>query len=291
MNGKTLRIFCNSDCNNNCIMCSVRGTNPCFPTSDEIKEGIRQAKQNNYSKISLIGGEPTLRNDLRGIIRYAKSLSFYVHLTSNCRRMSYKDYTNHLIEAGLNHVSASLYGHNRKLHESITRTPGSFSQTLRGIRNLAKRKIRLDVNVVIMKQNLPHLGEIVNFLEGRDITKINLINVSPIGNASSLMFSPSMKELKQGFSRLNLGGRNSDIIIFDIPFCVLDKTYHGMVFNMREDKTDVLWGRKRSSNRLNYAALKTKPRACLDCRLYDKCNGIWMAYYRKYGCSETSPVR
>jgi len=86
--GKTDReakIILGFNCNNNCFFCYEKSKRHLLPkNTEEIIKEIVVARGKGFDKISFIGGEPTLRQDLLDLINYAKNLEFsQIMITTN----------------------------------------------------------------------------------------------------------------------------------------------------------------------------------------------------------------
>jgi MoaA/NifB/PqqE/SkfB family radical SAM enzyme len=91
----------------------------------------------------------------------------WISIMTNGRALGHEPYARGLLAAGLNRFYISIHGHTQKLHEGLTRTPGSFDQTVAGIDVIARIKrlgIALHTSTVVTKRNLPHLADIYRFL-------------------------------------------------------------------------------------------------------------------------------
>ena len=97
--------------------------------------------------MEIIGGEPTVRPDIISLIKFAKELNFdVIMIATNGRMLSYEDFARTILKAGLNSLVFSIHGHTAKLHDSLTRAPGSFKQLNKGVKNVQKKikEISLD---------------------------------------------------------------------------------------------------------------------------------------------------
>ncbi len=63
-------------------------------------------------------------------------------------------------------AAVSFYSCDPKTYDTITGRTGSFSQTVQGIRAILAHNIPVRVAIVLMKDNLPHLTDTVEFLKG-----------------------------------------------------------------------------------------------------------------------------
>jgi len=112
-------------------------------------------KEGGCTYLELIGGEPTIRPDIVDLIKFAHQLNFKnVVMATNGRLFSYKKFAEKIIKAGLTDLIFSIHGHNSKLHDSLTRSKGSFRQMMQGIKNVRALGLkRLGTNTTIVKQN------------------------------------------------------------------------------------------------------------------------------------------
>ncbi|MBM3497707.1 MAG: radical SAM protein [Armatimonadetes bacterium] len=108
--------------------------------------------------LTLTGGEPLLRPDLRRIMSTACELNFAVGLFTNGVLVdaSFADFAAGL---PLQTIEISLYGPSAEAHERMTRRPGSFDESLRGSRLLVERGVHVVHKYVLTEQTGAHTGE------------------------------------------------------------------------------------------------------------------------------------
>jgi len=210
-------------CNNNCIVCHILDKKASKNKSlSEIKKELERIRK-EYSELIITGGEPTVRKDLIDIIKCVKQLDFYhITLRTNGRMFSYLNYCEEIIKAGVDCFEIYLYGHTAKLHDSITRVPGSFNQTVQGIENLKKLNQYVIVNVIITKQNYEHLSKITQLVININVDLISLEYINPkkkvkndnlIGISSQLM-NEINKSLDSKFEKYNWDGH---VFVKELP--------------------------------------------------------------------------
>ena len=81
-------IFAGYTCNNRCIFCinyNKRDIPP--PSTKEIKKEIFSAKKRGSTYLELIGGEPTIRQDIIELIEFAKTIGFDTIMIATNGRM------------------------------------------------------------------------------------------------------------------------------------------------------------------------------------------------------------
>ncbi|MCI0399020.1 MAG: radical SAM protein, partial [Chloroflexi bacterium] len=109
------------------------------------------------------GGEATLHPDLPAIVHHADSLGMVCGLNSNGRRMAQPAYVQTLADAGLNHVQVTLGSSRPSVHNAMMGAV-SFHQTVRGIENALASSLHAITNTTLMRCNMDHVEEIIDFL-------------------------------------------------------------------------------------------------------------------------------
>lgn len=133
-------------------------------------------------------GEPTLNRHLPDAVAAAQDLGFtLIGLITNGRRLADRAYAEALLDAGLNEVTVSAHGPRAEVHDAITGRRGSFDQTRRALQNLQElrrsRSFTFHVNCTLVQRNLPHLPEMVAYVQGFGIDRLNFNVVEPRGTA------------------------------------------------------------------------------------------------------------
>jgi len=175
-------------CNNNCVFC-LDGNRPdkFHRNSREIKEEIKKAREEGNTKLVLSGGDPTIHPDIINFVRCGKKLGYSkIQVITNGRMFASKEFTDEIIDAGLDEVTFSIHGHNSKIHDSLTQVKGSFRETLRGTKNVfsSQKKMIVNTDTCITKANYRDLPKTIRFIvEKVGITEVNLMSMVPQGNA------------------------------------------------------------------------------------------------------------
>jgi len=91
----------------------------------------------NGENLELLGGEPTLHEDLLSLISYARRRGARrIKVVTNGRRLADADFLLHLVEEGCRIFEVKIYGSRSETHDAVTRVRGSLDETLRGLQNL-----------------------------------------------------------------------------------------------------------------------------------------------------------
>ena len=154
-------------CNNNCRHCWLR-----IPSNseernkelsfEEIRKVVDEAKAMGCRRWSISGGEPMLRPDFVEIFDYITSNSASYSINTNGALITPQ--IARLMKRKGNKMIA-FYGATREVHDQITRNPGSFEATMRGISYLKEAGAGFTVQLIPMKDNYHQFKDMVKLAE------------------------------------------------------------------------------------------------------------------------------
>lgn len=279
-------------CNNNCLMC----TNPdkfwhlkggfdfayLSKRIDRFYNGGKEFLENYPNSFSLSGGEPTLSVYLIPLIRKIAKLfpKRNIACLTNGRMFSYVAYAYKFfrLEANLELI-LPIHGHNADIHDKITKTPGSFFQTVKGIENIYRFKKSSDlieIRVVIHRLNYMFLREITKFvqsefpfinrlvfiffeIEGQALKNFNKLKLTYV---ELFPYIRKLEDLILGFP---------EIRFYHFPLCALPMKFFPYVWRtLPEYEVSFL-------------------HSCNHCNLKELCAGIHKSYLSYVGASEFRP--
>lgn len=175
-------MFLGFACNNRCLVCAqgdARNT-AAPPAPAELQRALEGVAKGDV--VAFTGGEPTLIEALPDLIREATGRGAAVLLQTNGRRLAYPSYVTLLAAAAPSlALDVSLLGSTAAMHDYHTRTPGSFAQTAKGIRNAASQKLRVGVTVVVTRSNHRHLVDIVRLARALGADAVHFAPLEPAG--------------------------------------------------------------------------------------------------------------
>ncbi|MDD5005945.1 MAG: radical SAM protein [Candidatus Omnitrophica bacterium] len=296
---KTAIMLTGFSCNNSCIMCSVRELRRTQKdrSTSEILSDISRYRKEGFKRIEFSGGEVTLRKDIFALLRHAKILGFEkVLISTNGRKLKDFNFCKDILSCGLDLSSFSIYGHTSKIHDRITRSEGSFRQTVQGLENFKKiNKSGEMVNTVILKYNYQYLKNFCNyFSKDLGIVDWNIGDLIPQGNALNyykfLAIEPN--ELSKALKGILEGIENNPfkmVTFFDFPLCFFSPSFRknpkiNFITAMQRELLFSIKGEKigtrlsRISNKIYYDKFKTRINICKSCLFTDNCGGIWNKY-------------
>ncbi len=179
-------------CNNKCIHCYAGGPKETAELSTKDWElVIDKLERLAIPQVVFTGGEPTLREDLADLIAYAEKKGLVSGLVTNGRKLKDNDYLNALIKAGLDHIQITLESNDREIHDKITATPGSWEETLQGLKNAIASPIYTVSNTTLNKLNVDTIQETIEFLHELGLKQFA---------CNSLIYSGSAPEIAKDFA-------------------------------------------------------------------------------------------
>jgi sulfatase maturation enzyme AslB (radical SAM superfamily) len=172
------KISFGSECNNACVVCEAVDQT----TGHDLDGLVRQIDSlTDPENLVLLGGEPTLHEDLTSLISHARRRGVRrIKLLTNGRRLAEVDFLTNLAEEGCRLFEVKVEGSSPAVHEAVTRTRGSFEETLQGLENLGvlartegyEDSIYVAARVVVTKENLEDLIALVSMLVSFEVDRI-----------------------------------------------------------------------------------------------------------------------
>lgn len=286
-------------CNNNCIHCVVSDK---FSEKDLTLEEIKSIINfyiDKYGKIqlTLTGGEISIRKDFVDIMTYIdkkkeEGYITFVDMQTNARMLYKKDMAE-LASKVVDFFLIALHSNIEEIHDSITRSKGSFVQTNAAIQNLincgAKEKIA--IQTVINKKNYTHLKDIYKYVyEKFGIKECNITFPHPIGVCMDSEVVPSYNQAKQYINEALTYCLENQIFpyIEAIPFCVLDegKNREYLFEFLKKRNIDVVGYCGKKDGNINYLELfdegHCKYEGCNRCKYFSICEDVWKEHKKIY---------
>lgn len=285
-------------CNSNCIMCTnpfgFRDSKKAEFYSKENVLGIIKSdaiKSGPTESVNLTGGEPTIHPDFLEILTETRNMlpDAEICFVTNGRRLVYPDFTRKVLEFNNLQIRSVIHSHKAEVHDSITRTPGSFKQTIKGVRNLFRMRNNshvINLRVVILKQNYRDLDEISKFIHNkfgkffRPQDKLAFMFPEYEGRAEK-----NFEQVKVSYTQVN--NHIEDVLkkwpkyfyekffVFHFPLCTIDSTLWKYVTRSIPTDND------------EYTFLEK----CNDCIYKKYCVSIHKDYIKNFGQDEFTPFR
>jgi PqqA peptide cyclase len=158
---------------------------------------FEEAEALGVMQLHFTGGEPLARKDLAELVRHARSLDLYSNLITSGVPLA-RDRLHALALAGLDNVQLSVQDVDAERSDRTAGYP-SFAQKMEVAGWVKEEKLPLTVNVVLHRQNLDHVAEIVALGERLRADRLELANTQYLGwaleNREALL--PSRAQLER----------------------------------------------------------------------------------------------
>ena len=146
-------------CNEKCIHCYVDQQASEVLSLAHWKDILDQLSDLGCLILTISGGDPLLYKHFKEVYIYAHKKKFAIRLFTNGLLLDDEIYDLLNMMKPLD-VQFSIYGHNAKLHDSITRINGSFEKTCSAIRRVVGMGIPAYAKCSWLKQNANYSQEI-----------------------------------------------------------------------------------------------------------------------------------
>jgi pyrroloquinoline quinone biosynthesis protein E len=189
-------------------------------TTAEWQRVLTEAQELGVLQLHLSGGEPLLRRDVVEIVNSANELGLYTNLITSALGLSRRR-AEQLRAAGLDHVQISIQADEAAVSDRIAGTP-SFERKIEAARVVKKLGWPLTLNVVLHRQNIDRVADILRLAEELEADRIELANTQYYGwawrNRDALLPSKAQLERAEAVvraARVRLEGRMD--VIYVLP--------------------------------------------------------------------------
>ena len=212
-------------CNLCCEHCYSISADRDFPgelSTQEVYRVMDDLRAFGVPVLILSGGEPLLRPDLFDIAERARTMGFYVGLSSNGTLIG-ADNIDRIAQTKFDYVGISLDGL-QPTHDRFRRKQGAFAAALNGIRMCRDVGIKVGVRFTLTQGNSADLPAILELLDAEAVDKFYLshLNYAGRGNinrnkdaflqttrqAMDLLFDACWNDIERGVQREYVTGNN-----------------------------------------------------------------------------------
>ena len=169
-------------CPLHCVYCSnpmqLAGTQSELST-DEWTSIFRQAGKLGMLHAHFTGGEPLARADLTELIAAARACGLYTNLITSGIGLN-EQRLQALVNAGLDHIQISFQDSREEAANWIAGAK-AHAHKIELSREIRKHKIAFTVNLVVHRQNLDHLEEMIAFIEQLNPVRVEIAHTQYYG--------------------------------------------------------------------------------------------------------------
>ena len=274
---------------------------------------FRQAGKLGMLHAHFTGGEPLARNDLTELIAGARAAGLYTNLITSGIGLS-ETRLKALIDAGLDHIQLSFQD-SREAEANWIAGAKAHAHKIELSKQIRHHKIAFTVNLVVHRQNIDHLAEMIAFIEQLAPERMEIAHTQYYGwalkNRSALL--PTRVQLDKAvdavaaaekrlagriridfvvpdyyarFPKACMGGWGRKLMLINplgkvLP-CHAAEVIPGMTFeNIRERTLEAIWQQSPSFQRFRGEAWMPEPCRSCDQRAVDfggcRCQALQLA--------------
>lgn len=304
-------------CNNRCVFCvsgqlSEQKRAPQLPAAP-IRRQLGDARRHGATKITFLGGEPTLQRSFLDLLDYAVELGFEEVVIFTNGVMTPRDSFRERVYAvlqGLGNVSArvvwrfSLQGGTRAAHDATTLVPGSWDKILQSLAILHEQGARLTGNLCVVESNWRSVASLAAVAAQFGLENLHLDMIRPrdAGDRTddwlrAIMvrytdMAPVFVELEHEV--VNRLGADFDLNFGNVPYCTMPAVTHRIHHDGQDTVTVAADGQGNTQEGFNKYEDKRrdkhKPASCAACVFDATCSGVFDKYREFYGDAEFVPV-
>lgn len=256
---------------------------------EKIESALRMGKK--IDSIEISGNDPSEYADLPNFVSLvkAKTGASEIILATHGKNLSDKKFLQKIIKSGVNHFIIPFYGHTSKIHDSITRTKGSFEEACAGVRNISSLNKNVSFRCLITRENQKYLNELFYFLSRLPSYNPSCVSV-PYYAKNRKDFIRSIPEFLKLRAQLSNALKlcqfmNFNLKLLDIPRCFIDLDYENFVESKIPRRAyEYLHGNKISPLSIKRRQItpgyrmKKKIKLCKKCIYDDSCSGFFKTY-------------
>ncbi len=275
-------------CNQDCVMC-WQGRDWPSPPDEIFERWLDEFCAAGLTNIVLSGGEPTLHPLLPRWIAKATAAGTHLIVETNAIRFGEAGFIEELRNAGLNDVVVSLHAAEAALSDRLTGVPGSFAQTIVGLRRALAAELRVGVHCVVERANVASLEQHARFVAdelrqgGHGVRQVSYS--FPIAYHRRDLYSaaiPTLDEVRQplsaaiaylraaGIDVRFLGMSGFPVCAVEHPEQEIDSLPNSIPDDLRSDRDF--------------------PEPCERCAVKPRCFGIHRTYVQVHGARGVSPL-
>jgi pyrroloquinoline quinone biosynthesis protein E len=158
---------------------------------------LRESRELGATQLGFSGGEPLIRNDLEIMIREARKLGYYSNLITSGIGMNEQRIAD-FREGGLDHIQLSFQDSTKELNDFLGSTK-TFDLKMKVAKLIKKYEYPMVLNVVLHRQNIDHIAQILDMAEQFEVEYLELANTQYYGwamlNREQLL--PSREQLQR----------------------------------------------------------------------------------------------
>lgn len=203
-------------CNWKCSHCYIPQHNDSGFQKETVFNILKQCRDMGVVQITFTGGEIFLHSNIIELIEEARRLYFQVILFTNVSLLD-EQIIMRLSNLYLKRISCTIYSMDAQIHDSITRTKGSWIRAMQNIELISKYRIPLEIKTVLMRENALEYKELKKFCEKNDILyqATPIVSVKNNGDTAPIKERISDKDMESYIKNMEVNGSINGFDISD----------------------------------------------------------------------------
>jgi cyclic pyranopterin phosphate synthase len=288
-----LDLILHYDCNLACRYCTCVGMRGTLSTAAAVA-ALREGRRDGYDRVSFTGGEPTLRDDLLGLVRAAKQLGYAsVKLQSNGLLLAEPRNVERLLDAGVDRWHVSIHTHDARAYEHLVQREGTHALMVAALADLAARGLDPTADVILEASTHRRLPACMRWLHALGVRRVHLWFVSLTDrNRDNVASLPRMTDVVPDMREAFAFGRahGMDVRSLHVPRCLLGDD-HAHAWDPASEGVRVVSPDARFDLRGSRLAGQTHVPACRGCAFESVCPGVRPDYVARFGDGEIAAAR
>jgi His-Xaa-Ser system radical SAM maturase HxsC len=245
-------------CDNYCLMCSQppKEVDDSWVLRELMTEVIPLISQETR-EIGITGGEPALLgDDLVGLLALMKETlpGTAVHVLSNGRRFSEADFARAIAEVAHPDLmfGIPLYSDLAEGHDYVVQARGAFDESVRGILNLKRSGVRVELRFVVHAETYERLPNFAEFVTRNlvFVDHVAIMGLEPTGfaktNLDALWVDPLDYQNELAAAVHCLARARLNVSLYNLPLCLLPPELHRFARKSISDWKNVYFDECRS---------------------------------------------
>lgn len=225
-------------CNSNCIMCPSPDISRKKGESNNSRKLIDIAKHipSDAPHLTITGGEPfMIGKEIFSFLSFLKDKFENTEflLLTNGRIFALDEYVEKLYECLPEDciIGIPVHGATAEIHDAVTQVKNSFAQTINGIKKLLKKKLKIEIRIVVSRLNIADINNIAKLLvdELPGIHHVSIIAMEMTGSAYVnrekvwIPYKEAANKIEAGIYTLIKSG--IDVKLYNFPLCTVNPEF------------------------------------------------------------------
>ena len=290
-----LDVILGYDCNLACDYCTITPEMRARSmTTRAVLRELTRGRADGFDAVSFTGGEPTIRRDLVGLVREARSAGYSdIKVQSNGLLFAQGRNVDALLSAGVTRFHVSIHTHLDAAYDRLVQREGSHALMAAALDELVARDVTLVADLILKEDTYRALPAAVAWLHARGVLAAHLWYVSLTdGNRERTESLPRMTEVMPFVHEALSWSRAHamDLRSLHIPRCLLARDV-AHAYDPGADRVRVVTPESTFELRDSRLAGRLHVPACEGCEHRSVCPGIRPDYLEVYGDAEIAAAR